>query len=109
MIITINGKEQELKFTFNSFKHMEDFELGDIAELERKPFKILTITEQLLMGALNCDPKVKFGADDIATYLEGVMEEGSITDVLEELMELLEKSSFFKNLQKPTKKIAKKK
>ena len=109
MLIAINGVEKELRFTFNSFRYMEDFDLGEITDLEKKPFKILTITEQLLMGALNCDPRDKFSPMDVVEYLEHVLEEESITETLEQLMELLEKSSFFKNLQKPTKKITKKK
>lgn len=106
MKITIKKKEYDLKFTFNSFKYMEDFDLQEIALLERKPFKMIPITEQLLIGALNNDPKKVVLESDVSEYLETVMEEGNITELLEELMDLLQNSSFFKNLQesKPKKK-----
>ena len=102
MKIMIGKKEHELKYTFNSFKYMENFDLEDINDLQRKPFKMISITEQLLIGALNHDPKKVVMVSDISEYLESVMEEGSITDLLEELMDLLQNSSFFKNLQKKT-------
>ena len=97
--------EYELKYTYNSFKYMEEFDLNEIAELENKPFRMIGTTEELLLGALNHNPKVEFGKEEIGEYIESVLEEGNIMELLEQLMELLQTSSFFKSLQKtPTKK-----
>lgn len=102
MNIQINGKEYKLDFTFNSFRYMEDFSLSEMAELETKPFKIIGISKQLLNGALNNDPKVTFTNKQVDILLEKFVEEGSLSDLLEQLMELLQASNFFKSLQKKT-------
>lgn len=100
MIVNVRGKERELKFTFNSFRYMEDFDIGELSELERKPFKIIKITESLLIGAFNHNPKDVVKQDEINEYLQDVMENGDVSELLETLMQLLEDSNFFKNLQK---------
>ena len=99
MKVEINGKEVELKYTYNSFKYMEDLNVADIGNLETNPFKVIGINEILLLGALNHNPKVIFGRDVVSEYLEARMDDGTIFNVSEQLMELLEKSSFFQNLQ----------
>lgn len=104
MVVVIKNKEVDLKFTFNSFKYMEDFDLSAIETIEAKPFKIIPLLETLLLGAVNCDPKQKFTVIDVQNFIEIFVEEGSITDLLEELMTLLQDSRFFKSLQKTTKK-----
>lgn len=99
MNITINKVKYELKYTFNSFKYMEDFDLQDISELERKPFKMIKVTEDLLTGAIYNNPDVVIEDSDISNYLEEKLNEGTLFKLLEDLMELLEESSFFKSLQ----------
>lgn len=99
MKIKIEGKEVELKFTYNSFRYMEDLDLGDIGKLETNPFKLIRINEILLLGALNNDPKKQYKFEVVQEYLEGCMEDGTLLKISEDLMGLLEKSSFFQNLQ----------
>lgn len=99
MIIEIDGKEVELKYTYNSFRYMEDLNVADIGNLEKNPFKVIKINEILLLGALNHNPKEVFGRDVVSKYLEDRMDDGTFFEVSEKLMELLEKSSFFQNLQ----------
>ena len=41
MTIKIADVDYEVKFTFNSFKLIEDFDLSELNTLETKPFKIL--------------------------------------------------------------------
>ena len=98
--IKIKNKEVELKFTFNSFKFMENFDIKAVEEIESKPFKIIPMLEVLLLGALNNNPKVKVSIVDVQEFIEGYIEDGSITELMEELMTLLQDSSFFKSLQK---------
>jgi hypothetical protein len=100
MNIKIDSKDVELKFTFNSFNYMEDFDIKALADLDGKPFKIVGIVRTLLMGAVNHDPKVRFSEAKVVEFLEVYVVEDSITDMLEELMKLLEESHFFKSLQK---------
>jgi len=104
MNINIDGKDVELGFSYNSFKYMQDFDLSELVGMEGKPFKIITITESLLIGAVNCDPKVKFPEAKVTEFLEEYVVENSIADLLEELMKLLEDSHFFKSLQKTNQK-----
>lgn len=102
MTITINNKVVELKFTFNSFKYMEDFDMGDVSDIDKHPFKVIRLTEELLYGAVNNSPKVKFTKEDVAIFLEEYAETNPMLDLLTELMGELENSSFFKNLQETT-------
>jgi hypothetical protein len=104
MIITIKGKECELGFTFNSFKYMENFDVKAMDDIENKPFMVIGVLETLLMGAVNTSPKVKYSMNDVSAFIEEYIEEESITELLSDLMELLQESSFFKSLQKTTKK-----
>ena len=101
MNIQIKGKEQEVKFTFNSFKYMENLDMGSIAEMQDKPFKMIPILTMMLLGGLNHNPKERFSLVDVDEFLsEYVEREDSLPDLLEELMALLEESHFFKALQK---------
>lgn len=90
----------EVKYTFNSFKFMEELDFSELANLERTPFKIIGILETLLMGGLNHDRKVRITIDTVSDIIEDTMDNGDISELLGDLMVELEKSSFFKNLQK---------
>lgn len=104
MLINIKGKEKELKFTFNSFRYMQGFNLKELDEIETQPFKIINVVETLLVGALNCDQKEKFSLMDADAFLEEYIEENSLPELLDNLMSELQASSFFKSLQKETEK-----
>lgn len=102
MTVNIKGIEKELLFTFNSFRYMGDFDIAKLQEIENKPFLIIQIAEELLVGAVNSDPRVKFSKAEVTDFLEAFMEseDGDIVELLEELVKALEDSSFFKKLQK---------
>lgn len=102
MKFEIKGKEKELKFTYNSFKHMEDLDFEKLEEAERKPFIIAGFTSALLFGALNHNPKMKvIVQEDVDNALEAFVEnEGSIPELFQNLFDLLSESNFFKSLQK---------
>lgn len=100
LVIKVRNEEAELKFTFNSFKYMKEFDMGAIENVEKKPFEIIPILELLILGALNNSPKKKYTETDVANFLEEFIEEGSIVELLNQLMELLQESSFFKSLQR---------
>ena len=110
MEIKYKGKVLPLKYTFNSFKYMEDLDLGILSELDEKPFKIVGMTLTLLMGAMNYRPKIQYDEEQAYEVLESISDEGNMVELLEFLIGELEKSSFFKNLQEkqPAAKPAKK-
>lgn len=100
MVITIGGKEVELKYTYHSFRYMEELDIEELMSLDKKPFKLIRISENLLLGAVNNDPKQVIKYEDVSKYIQNEFENGNINDLLESLMVLLEESSFFQNLQK---------
>lgn len=101
MFVKIKDVDYEVKYTFNSFKFMKDFDISELGELEHKPFAVIDVVGKLLYGALNHDKRNVYlpaTADDL---LEAYSEEGnSIPELLELLMAELEESDFFKNLRK---------
>ena len=86
---------------------MEDFELSQLEELETKPFKMVSLSTMLLLGALNHNPKVVFEEEDVQVALEKFIEKGSLSELLETLFNLLQDSSFFKSLQKTEEEVKK--
>ena len=100
MVVTIKKREVELKYTFNSFDYMEDFDMGALDNIEQKPFKIIKMVKVLLLGAVNNNPKFKVSEDEVAMFLEEYIVENPINDLLAELMDKLQTSNFFKSLQK---------
>ncbi len=98
--INIKGKDIDLKYSFNSFKYMQDFDAGDFDELEMKPFKIVPLVVMMLMGALNHSPKNKIKEDDVHEFMEEFIVDGDLSQLMEDLMELLQESNFFKSLRK---------
>lgn len=100
MEVEFGKKKVELKFTFNSFKYMQDFDLGSLMELDNKPFKIIDIAGQLLLGAANNNKSVKVAPIEVDRYLETAFEEDTIAELVNYLVNELENSSFFKGLQK---------
>lgn len=98
--INIKGKDLKLKFTFNSFNYMEDFNIKDFEEMEDKPFKLVPILTMLLMGALNHNPKIKISMEIVQDFLEEYVVENDLNELLDNLIVLLQDSNFFKSLQK---------
>lgn len=104
MIIKVGEKEVELKFSYNSFLYMDDFNIKDLEKIEDNPFRMLGIVRQLMFGAMNHNPKEFFKVEEVDAIMENLMEEMNIGDLLTQLIKLLEDSSFFKSLQRKTKK-----
>lgn len=102
MIAKLKDKELEVKFTFNSFLFMEDFNVKDLEEVETKPFKMLGVLRILLLGGFNHNDKIRYGLATVDAFLQEYMVEGSIGDLMEQIMDELYKSDFFKSLQKKT-------
>jgi len=101
MTVTIKNKEYELYYTFNSFKHMDEFDLSVLESLETKPFMLINMAETLLHGALNTDRKNRVPIGVTSELLETYVEDGqSLSELVQLLMAELEESSFFKSLQK---------
>lgn len=100
MEFKVKGKTVELQFTFNSFRFMEDLDFGILEEAKRKPFKLISMTEQMLFGALNSDPNKKVSEVEMRKALDAHMKDGnSFLELYEHLMKLMEESDFFKSLQ----------
>lgn len=99
MKIELEGKELELKYTFNSFRYMEELDLMELQTLEQTPFKIVGVTETLMRGALNHNPNKRYDNKEVVAIIEQVMDDGELMELLEFLLEELQESSFFKNLQ----------
>lgn len=91
---------KECKYTFNSFKYMKDFDVKDFNKIDSHPFRIASILETLLMGAMNSNPKEFVQVEDVQDYLEEYAVEGDLSELLNMLMAKLEESNFFKSLQK---------
>lgn len=100
MILKLTDKELEVKFTFNSFKYMEEFDISKLDGIEHKPFKVIAVTKELLVGGLNYSPAKVFNEVDADAILEEVIENGSVGELLELLLDELQESNFFKSLQK---------
>ena len=104
MNIKIKGKEQEIKYTFHSFNFMADLDFDVLQEVEHKPFLIAPFCHMMVLGGVNNNPKKKvISALDVSEALETYLEEdGDIMELFEGLLAELEKSNFFKSLQKKT-------
>lgn len=100
MILEHKGKEYNLSFTYNSFRYMQELDLGELEQIESKPFKMIGFTEELLLGAINNTPTKKITVKTVSEIVEEKMEQGELMELMEDLIKLLEESSFFKNLQK---------
>jgi hypothetical protein len=99
MVVKIKDRDIELKYSFNSFKYMEDLDLSVLQEAETKPLKLVRFVEILATGAINNNPKVVVGVQDIQDFLEEESEKGTLGELLGKLIELLQASSFFQSLQ----------
>jgi len=108
MEIVIKGVTYTPKYTFNSFKYMEDLNFADLQNIEKNPFKLIPFLETLVLGAVNSNPNNVVSKEDVEEFLNEYIETSPINEIIEELINLLQDSNFFKSLQKkPTKKIKK--
>lgn len=100
MKFKIKDKDVELKYTFNSFRYMQDFDLVELEMIERKPFLAINVVSKLLLGATNWTPNDKHSLDEVYTALESYMETESLSVLIDFLVEELQDSDFFKSLQR---------
>lgn len=97
-----NGKP--FKYSYNSFQYMDeiDFSILEGKNLLKKPLKIATMLQYLVMGAVNYHPKIKVSEEEVIEYLDNFLSNGGdMNDLLTFLVEMLNETSFFKALQKP--------
>lgn len=98
-VINVNGTDVKLEYTYNSFKYMQDFDMGVLDNISNKPFKSIGICEELLFGALNHDKSKFYSFDVVSEIVEKSIEDGNFAELLSALMETLKDSDFFMNLQ----------
>jgi hypothetical protein len=81
---------------------MADLDFEVLQNMDKRPFLIAPFTQTLVLGGVNHNPKRKpISPFDVAEALEAFLnEDGDITELFQDLMGELEKSSFFKSLQK---------
>ena len=93
-----------MKFTYFSFKNMTDLSMDDLNDLDNHLFKIITATEKLLYGGLNHNPRKTYTQKDVEEYMVALAdsedENESVIELFTNLMEELDKSGFFKQLQR---------
>jgi hypothetical protein len=99
-MINIKGKELEIKFTYNSMRYMQDFDVTSFGEIESKPFKAIGLLKELMFAGMNHNPKVVVGEIEIDGYIESSIEEGKFQELMEEVINKLNESDFFQSLQK---------
>lgn len=101
MDIKIKNKKYNLAFTFNSFKHMTDFDASVFESVQDKPFMMVAILSDLFYGAMNHNRKNHFDRDEcdelLETYLDG--EDADMGEFAEQLITMLTNTSFFKQRQ----------
>lgn len=100
MIFKIKGEELKIKYTFNSFKFMREFDIRMVDEVQFKPFLVIPVIEQLLLGGLNYSPTKTFSIVDIDEAVEAFADYGDIKQLMEDLIAELKDSPFFKSLQR---------
>lgn len=97
--INVNNTDYILKFTFNSFKFIDDLELG--TDYSQFPLKTMTLTYKLLYGALNWARDKYYNEDDVDAIFEGYLQEdGDVQLLMKNLISMLNETNFFKALQK---------
>lgn len=99
--ITIDKKVYVLDYTFNSIRYMDNLNFNELQNIEETPFKFYTFTAKLFHGALNWNSKKFFSEDEAYALLEKYFEENpdKSKTLIEDLLNMLQESNFFKNLQ----------
>lgn len=100
MVFKVNDQEYLLKYSFNSMRYLEDFDVKNFDKLESKPFLVASIVLDMLYAALNNNPKIFYSKDTVSELLDSyILEKNSIMDLMNDLSTILEESDFFKGLQ----------
>lgn len=100
--IKVKDKDYNLKFTFNSFKHMKNVEYPNIS-LDNdkniiKPFAMVEFISDLFYGAMNCYVDKPFTRTECDEILETYIENTDFNVFAQELIQELNDSGFFKNV-----------
>lgn len=98
--INIDGIDYILKFTFNSAKYLDEFEVSQ--DFEKYPMKVFKMLSNLFYGAMNWANDKKYTHEECDMLLEKYLEsdDSNPSDFLTSLFELLQESNFFKKLLK---------
>lgn len=100
MTIKIGNKNYTLNFTFNSFKHLKDFDISEMETVEKYPFRMFAILSTLFHAALNFSPAKTFTLEESDELLEKYLETADMQEFTASIMQLLYDTGFFKNHQK---------
>ena len=99
MNINYKDKEIELKFTYNSFRYMEDLDINRLEQMDSNIFSMIGVSRDLLIGAINKEPSEKYTYADVDAILEPLTDSGEIVDFFREIFELLSNSGFLSRLR----------
>ena len=106
--IELNGKKYVIDYSFYSMCLLEDLELGDLDEINKKPLKALSLGVDLLYAVVNKDNGDKeyaiISKSEVRKMLSEWIEEheGEFTDLLTKLMDGLVNSGFFRKMFQQT-------
>ena len=101
MKIKIGEVDVELRYTFNSFKYMREFDINEMNDIQNKPFKLFAVLSELFYGAVNHNPSVVVSKEESDTMLQEYVssKDCKIGEFINKLFEMLTENDFFKQLQ----------
>ena len=101
MKIKIGEVDVELRYTFNSFKYMREFDINEINDIQSKPFKLFAVLSELFYGAVNHNPSIVVSKEESDTMLQEYVssKDCNIGEFINKLFEMLTENDFFKQLQ----------
>lgn len=101
MKIKIGEVDVELRYTFNSFKYMREFDINEMNDIQNKPFKVFAVLSELFYGAVNHNPSIVVSKEESDTMLQEYVssKDCNIGEFINKLFEMLTENDFFKQLQ----------
>ena len=101
MKIKIGEVDVELRYTFNSFKYMREFDINEINDIQNKPFKLFAVLSELFYGAVNHNTSIVVSKEESDTMLQEYVssKDCNIGEFINKLFEMLTENDFFKQLQ----------
>lgn len=101
MKIKIGEVDVELRYTFNSFKYMREFDINEMNDIQNKPFKLFAVLSELFYGAVNHNPSIVISREESDTMLQEYVssKDCNIGEFINKLFEMLTENDFFKQLQ----------
>lgn len=99
MEVKVRDSVEQIKFTYNSFKYMKDFNIRSLEEISEKPFMMIQLCGQILLGGINHDRNKVYSLTDVDDIIERSVSNGTFTKMFTELVNVLTECDFFKSLQ----------